>query len=141
MRMTGVTLTASAHEKCVFSFLLTSARACSARYGAAILVQVPPVFSAANKKREPNFGSLFYLVRMTGLEPARPFDHKNLNLTRLPIPPHPQAHILYHNKSRLSRNLRAKISAYGDFSQVKENKLNCARKLCVFRRFLHEFTK
>ena len=29
------------------------------------------------------------LVRTTGLEPAQPFDHKNLNLTRLPIPPCP----------------------------------------------------
>ena len=29
------------------------------------------------------------MVRTTGLEPAQPFDHKNLNLTRLPIPPCP----------------------------------------------------
>ena len=29
------------------------------------------------------------VVRTTGLEPAQPFDHKNLNLTRLPIPPCP----------------------------------------------------
>ena len=29
------------------------------------------------------------LVRATGLEPAQPCDHKNLNLTRLPIPPRP----------------------------------------------------
>ena len=33
-----------------------------------------------------------YLVRMTGLEPARR-KHQNLNLARLPIPPHP--HISY----------------------------------------------
>ncbi len=32
---------------------------------------------------------LLLLVRVTGLEPAQPCDHKNLNLTRLPIPPHP----------------------------------------------------
>ena len=32
---------------------------------------------------------------MTGLEPAQPCDHKNLNLTRLPIPPHP--HMLFDN--------------------------------------------
>lgn len=31
------------------------------------------------------------LVRMTGLEPAQPCDHKILNLARLPIPPHPHA--------------------------------------------------
>gem|GEM_PF-1734966 len=30
------------------------------------------------------------LVRVTGLEPAHPNGHKNLNLTRLPIPPHPR---------------------------------------------------
>ena len=29
------------------------------------------------------------LVRVTGLEPAHRNLHKNLNLTRLPIPPHP----------------------------------------------------
>ena len=29
------------------------------------------------------------MVRMTGLEPAQPCDHKILNLARLPIPPHP----------------------------------------------------
>ena len=28
-------------------------------------------------------------MRVTGLEPAQPCDHKNLNLTRLPIPPYP----------------------------------------------------
>ena len=33
--------------------------------------------------------SLSPLVRITGLEPAQPCDHKNLNLTRLPIPPYP----------------------------------------------------
>ena len=33
--------------------------------------------------------SLPSVVRTTGLEPAQPFDHKNLNLTRLPIPPCP----------------------------------------------------
>ena len=38
------------------------------------------------------------LVRMTGLEPAQPCDYKNLNLTRLPVPPHPQVsrYILSH---------------------------------------------
>lgn len=28
---------------------------------------------------------------MRGVEPPRPCGHKNLNLARLPIPPHPQA--------------------------------------------------
>ena len=40
----------------------------------------------------------FLLVRMTGLEPAQPCDYKNLNLTRLPVPPHPHVsrYILSH---------------------------------------------
>ena len=40
------------------------------------------------KKGKTNFPFPF-LVRVTGLEPAQPCDHKNLNLTRLPIPPRP----------------------------------------------------
>ena len=32
---------------------------------------------------------------MTGLEPAQPCDYKNLNLTRLPIPPHPHVVLVY----------------------------------------------
>lgn len=39
-------------------------------------------------KKDNPFG-LSFLVRTTGLEPAQPCDHKNLNLTRLPIPPCP----------------------------------------------------
>ena len=34
-------------------------------------------------------GRISFVVRMTGLEPAQPCDHKILNLARLPIPPHP----------------------------------------------------
>lgn len=44
------------------------------------------------KKEIPEWVSLF-LVRVKGLEPSRSCPHKNLNLTRLPIPPHP--HIFY----------------------------------------------
>ena len=40
-------------------------------------------------KKESRVRLSFLLVRMTGLEPAQPCDHKNLNLTRLPVPPHP----------------------------------------------------
>jgi hypothetical protein len=32
------------------------------------------------------------VVRVTGLEPARPFGHEDLNLARMPIPPHPPRH-------------------------------------------------
>ena len=35
------------------------------------------------------------LVRVTGLEPARRRRHKNLNLTRLPISPHPLIAFLF----------------------------------------------
>lgn len=41
------------------------------------------------KTNRINGSFLFALVRTTGLEPAQPCDHKNLNLTRLPIPPCP----------------------------------------------------
>ena len=42
------------------------------------------------KKREVKMALLLaFLVRVTGLEPARQ-RHKILNLARLPIPPHPQ---------------------------------------------------
>lgn len=34
------------------------------------------------------------MVRVVGLEPTRPFEHKILSLARLPISPHP------HNKYR-----------------------------------------
>ncbi len=39
------------------------------------------------------------MVRITGLEPAQPCDHKNLNLTRLPIPPHPHISNIYNIKT------------------------------------------
>ena len=47
------------------------------------------------KSRKCNVDQHFrgkFLLRMTGLEPARR-KHQNLNLARLPIPPHP--HISY----------------------------------------------
>lgn len=47
------------------------------------------VLSISRPKKEiPEWVSLF-LVRVKGLEPSRSCPHKNLNLTRLPIPPHP----------------------------------------------------
>ena len=48
-----------------------------------------PIATAKKEKTEPR-GSVFsFLVRARGLEPPQPCDHKNLNLTRLPIPPSP----------------------------------------------------
>jgi hypothetical protein len=55
------------------------------------------------------------LVRETGLEPARPYDHKYLKLARLPIPPFPQGEIyltimlvllqeIFYNFSRVCTN-------------------------------------
>lgn len=58
------------------------------------------------------------LVRVTGLEPAQPCDHKDLNLTRLPIPPHPHILCFFHfytvkktenrgGASRFTRNIKS----------------------------------
>ena len=52
----------------------------------APLQALPP--SRKKQKGHPK-GYPLCLVRATGLEPAQPCDHKNLNLTRLPIPPRP----------------------------------------------------
>ena len=59
-----------------------------------------PAVNASEKAKEKaelgtRIASRLSLVRVTGLEPAQPCDHKNLNLTRLPIPPHP--HMLFDN--------------------------------------------
>ena len=50
-----------------------------------------------------------HFLRMTGLEPARR-KHQNLNLARLPIPPHP--HMLYYLKNRntLSKGFRFSLA-------------------------------
>ena len=44
---------------------------------------------------------LFVLVRIVGLEPTRK-KHRNLNPTRLPIPPHPHLALFYHGYPPLS---------------------------------------
>ena len=43
-------------------------------------------------KQKTECFSAFGLVRETGLEPACPLEHMNLNHARLPIPPFPQMH-------------------------------------------------
>ena len=40
-------------------------------------------------KKASSFDEVFCLVRVKGLEPSQSCPHKNLNLTRLPIPPNP----------------------------------------------------
>ena len=42
------------------------------------------------------------LLRMTGLEPARR-KHQNLNLARLPIPPHPHIYYLKNRNALIIR--------------------------------------
>ena len=49
----------------------------------AIADKVEPFFKTANQKAYRD------VVQVTGLEPARGC-HQNLNLARLPIPPHPR---------------------------------------------------
>ena len=54
-------------------------------------------------------------MRVTGIEPAQPCGHKNLNLARLPVPPHPRMpcfalrHLSYHKKRNLSRLFLKKL--------------------------------
>ena len=43
----------------------------------------------SKKRRYIKRCTFSFLVRARGLEPPQPCDHKNLNLTRLPIPPSP----------------------------------------------------
>ena len=46
-------------------------------------------FSIVETKNKVSKRIPCFLVRVKGLEPSRSCPHKNLNLTRLPIPPHP----------------------------------------------------
>ena len=105
VRMTGAFATRKENAKTVFSSIVIPACIfCTVRlrkflqiqysaYGSRISLRV----IRANKK-ESWVQLSFLLVRMTGLEPAQPCDYKNLNLTRLPVPPHPQVsrYILSH---------------------------------------------
>ena len=53
--------------------------------------------SSKNRQKKnavERFHSVFLLVRVTGLEPARR-GHQNLNLARLPIPPYPRVRLVY----------------------------------------------
>ena len=53
-----------------------------------------PSKNRQKKNAVERFHSVFLLVRVTGLEPARR-GHQNLNLARLPIPPYPQIRLVY----------------------------------------------
>lgn len=54
------------------------------------------------KKGYPRGCPYFLLVPKTGLEPAHPCEHKNLNLACLPIPPLRQALFFYHQHESLA---------------------------------------
>ena len=53
-----------------------------------------PSKNRQKKNAVERFHSVFLLVRVTGLEPARQ-GHQNLNLARLPIPPYPRVRLVY----------------------------------------------
>ena len=53
-----------------------------------------PSKNRQKKNAVERFHSVFLLVRVTGLEPARR-GHQNLNLARLPIPPYPRVRLVY----------------------------------------------
>ena len=60
-----------------------------------------------NQKSEPSplsrkGSDFYYSVRITGLEPARR-RHQNLNLARLPIPPHPHIYYLKNRNALIIR--------------------------------------
>ena len=59
---------------------------------AAFAFRTKDILKIRSRPRLKPGSDYHYLVRMTGLEPARR-KHQNLNLARLPIPPHP--HISY----------------------------------------------
>ena len=48
---------------------------------------------AEPKKKGLPIGSPFFLVRLTGVEPVRPFGHKHLKLASLPIPAQPHIEV------------------------------------------------
>lgn len=50
--------------------------------------------ASKNKKRGYLFTDMPLSLRATGLEPAR-HRHQNLNLARLPIPPHPRKSLIF----------------------------------------------
>ena len=55
-------------------------------------VPLPDAVTRSTKKPPTNVDGVHRALgalRITGLEPAHPWGHKNLNLARLPIPPYP----------------------------------------------------
>ena len=69
------------------------------------------------------------LVRVTGLEPARP-GHQILSLARLPIPPHPQmqavlSHLCYHSTAAKKKSTGKHIfSCVKTYSVIKSRQIH-----------------
>ncbi len=79
------------------------------------LISFAPISNSSNCEVQLGFTQIrkkarlcraFLCMRATGLEPAQPCDHKNLNLTRLPIPPRPRIY------ERMWRNFSAHAREY-----------------------------
>ena len=92
-QMTGIGL-ATASEKASEFRLFSVARSVAALTTVQVVIHYRSPSSPATRtlqktKKATTRAAFLVLVRVTGLEPAQPCDHKNLNLTRLPIPPHP----------------------------------------------------
>lgn len=68
------------------------------------------------------------MVRVKGLEPSRSCPHKNLNLARLPIPPHP--HIVFAKPLELSFVI---IAQNAGMCQVVFKNIGCKSE--IFRFF------
>ena len=84
-------------------------------------------------------------LRMTGLEPAHPCGHKDLNLARLPIPPHPHNIGIIVSKNclvNISAGLRCLFSPY--FFSVFMSRYLLKFKyydFCFFRLLMIQYIK
>ena len=67
-----------------------------------------------NNKKASSFDEVFCLVRVKGLEPSQSCPHKNLNLTRLPIPPNPHMKLtpFIFTRSKVSEVHKQSLSRY-----------------------------
>ena len=63
------------------------------------------------------------MVRMAGLEPARPYEHQHLKLASLPIPAHPQISMNYYSTAFSFVNLNFSFSfGFQGFSVAKHRR-------------------
>ena len=84
------------------------------------------VVPAAQMKKSKSF-NLDFLVRVTGVEPARR-GHQILSLARLPIPPHPHSlHIISHRPKQIKRFGEFYFSAKGFLPSFKEGRKDSSK--------------